>query len=169
MKTIDVVSVFDPALDRKAMNVTEYAGTMASPAARDMGLVKCQSGKQPVIYKLRALTRKQHDIADSAGQVGARNIALMFGLAAVCKPGQQPMYPAHEMESDGDLIKVWDDAGLDSLQDELGRSVMAELALAILNLSGTLGNVYGGSGSKRFGLPPVLLLEAAQTDRLRAA
>jgi hypothetical protein len=169
---IEIVSIADPALDRKEMDVAKYAGTSREPGSRDPSLIRLLPGKAAVRFQLRELTRRQYDQVERTDTVSAKNAAIAFGLRGVVVPGRETLRPAREVGAEnGGSFQIWDEEQLDDLQDifgRKGRDVLREIATVILSLSDESGNVWGGSEGPLFSLPPSLWLALEPTPAPRA-
>lgn len=165
METIELVSVEDPALDRKSMNVRKYGET------RDLGsLLVEQQGMKAVRWFIRDLTMAESDMCDDRPTFTAKlNFALCFGLVKVDDgaAGYVPKTVVPDGENGGNKT-IWSNEALAELRKRFGKGVLREIATVICQRDERSGEAFGG-GAPSYTLPPLSLAALDRIERQRAA
>ena len=164
--TIEVVSVEDPALDRKNMNVRKYA------ESRDITQVRELPSMKVVRWTIRDLTKSESDFCDDRGatsHMAKLNAAMMFGLVKIDN-GREALVPTHpipDRESGGSKM-VWTDDELATIQADYGKSVFREISVIICQRDERSGKAFGG-GVSSYTLLPSSLSALEKIERQPAA
>jgi len=145
VRTIEVVSAADPALDMGRAEREEYART------RDPSKIRERPGQRAIRYIIRPLSVAEASVVDQRPSVSDRvTWAFVMGVTEIHHAGTDGprdgarLLPTQPFDSPSGRRNIWSDAELEALQDAFGRGLFFEVGGIVYERT-LRGKAAGGS------------------------